>query len=82
MHSASRPGGDCRTMAPTSTQEAVLVLRVWREAGVTGFRGRVTYRSNVFDVEETLVVVDSVERLHAAVQGWLDAFTCPEGPPV
>lgn len=67
-------------MAPMSTQEAVLVVRVWREPGVTGFRGRVTYRVHVSDVAERVVVVDSAERVHAAVEGWLEAFVAPGGP--
>jgi hypothetical protein len=61
-------------MASTSAEEAVLVVRIWREPGVTGFRGRVTYRADVSDTAEAVVVVDSGERLHAAVQDWLDAF--------
>jgi hypothetical protein len=67
-------------MASTSAEEAVLVVRIWREPGVAGFRGRVTYRADVSDTAEAVVVVDSEERLHAAVQGWLDAFALREGP--
>jgi hypothetical protein len=61
-------------MARTPAEGAVLVVRVWREPDVPGFRGRVTYRIDATDTAETVVVVDSPERLHAAVQEWLDAF--------
>ena len=61
-------------MAPTPAEGAVLVVRVWREPGVPGFRGRVTYRIDATETAETVVAVDSPERLHAAVQEWLEGF--------
>jgi hypothetical protein len=67
-------------MASTSAEEAVLVVRIWREPGVTGFRGRVTYRADVSDTAEAVVVIDSAEQLQAAVQRWLDAFVVQNGP--
>jgi hypothetical protein len=61
-------------MAPTPAEGAVLVVRVWREPDVPGFRGRVTYRTDATETVETVLAVDSPERLHAAVQEWLDGF--------
>lgn len=53
---------------------AALVIRVWREPGVEGFRGRVAYVVGVTRVAETVVSVDDPEMLHAAVQQWLEEF--------
>jgi hypothetical protein len=60
----------------------VLVVRIWREPGVAGFRGRVTYRADATETEETEVVVDTADRLHAAVQEWLDGFVTGAPPTV
>jgi hypothetical protein len=61
-------------MAGMPAEGGALVIRVWREPGVPGFRGRVTYRLEVSETAETTVVVDTPERLHTAVQEWLDGF--------
>jgi hypothetical protein len=67
-------GGDSQLMATTPAEGAVLVVRVWREPGVRGFRGRVTYRIDAAESSETVLAVDTPERLHAVVQAWLDGF--------
>jgi hypothetical protein len=61
-------------MAGMPAEGGALVIRVWREPGVPGFRGRVTYRLEVSEAVETTVAVDTPERLHTAVQEWLDGF--------
>ena len=66
-------------MSSTSPEEAVLVVRIWREPGVVGFRGRVMYRKGALEARETVVAVDSGARLHEVVQLWLDAFGADQG---
>jgi hypothetical protein len=61
-------------MAYMPAEEAALVVRVWREPGVAGFRGRVVHRGASGEVAETVVAFDSPQRLHAAVQEWLEEF--------
>ena len=61
-------------MATTPPRGAVLLVRIWQEPCVPGFRGRVTYRVDATETVETEVVVQSTDRLHAVVQEWLDAF--------
>jgi hypothetical protein len=56
------------------------VIRVWREPGVEGFRGRVTYAVGTARTGETVVAVDSPELVQAAVQQWLDEFLTGSGP--
>jgi hypothetical protein len=53
---------------------AALVIRVWREPGVEGFRGRVRYFVGAARTGETVVVVDSPELVHATVQQWVEEF--------
>ena len=67
-------GGDSQPMAGRPAEGAVLVIRVWREPEVPGFRGRVTYRLEINETVQTTVAVDTPERLHTAVQEWLDGF--------
>ena len=52
-----------------------LVIRVWREPGVPGFRGRIMTTDNGSDPG---VVVRDDEQVHAVVQEWLDRFL--QGP--
>jgi hypothetical protein len=56
------------------------VIRVWREPGVEGFRGRVTYLLGASRTGETVVVVDSPELVYATVQQWLDHFLIGSDP--
>jgi hypothetical protein len=68
-------------MTARPSDEAALVIRVWREAGVTGFRGRVTFRVDAGELGETVVAVRSPEQVHAAVQEWLEEFLDGPGEP-
>jgi hypothetical protein len=68
-------------MAHMPADEAALVVRVWREPGVAGFRGRVVHRTSAGEVAETVVTFDSADRLHAAVQEWLDEFLSADRHP-
>lgn len=61
-------------MEGTPAEAAVLVVRVWREQEVPGFRARVTYCLDITASGETVATADSPERLHALVQEWLDGF--------
>jgi hypothetical protein len=47
-----------------------LVIRIWREPGVPGFRGRIM---STGEGDPGVVVRDS-EQLHAVVQEWIDRF--------
>jgi hypothetical protein len=67
-------------MAATPPRGAVLVVRIWREPGVAGFRGRISYRVDATETAETEVVVHSADQLYAAVQEWLDAFVTAKPP--
>ena len=48
-----------------------LVIRIWREPGVPGFRGRIM---STTDAGDPGVVVRDSEQVHAVVQEWLDRF--------
>jgi hypothetical protein len=54
-----------------SGDTGALVIRVWREPGVRGFRGRVMGSSGG-EPGEWVVTVRDEQQLHAAVQEWLD----------
>ena len=56
------------------------MIRVWREPGVEGFRGRVAYVVGVTRTAETVVSVNDPELVHAAVQQWLDEFLAGSKP--
>jgi hypothetical protein len=64
----------------SAAEEAVLLVRVWREPGVIGFRGRVIHLEDVAEASGNVVVVNSVEAVHTAVQNWLDAFLGQDVP--
>jgi hypothetical protein len=68
-------------MAARPSDEAALVIRVWREAGVPGFRGRVTFRLDAGEPGETVMTVRSPEQVHAAVREWLEGFLGGPGEP-
>jgi hypothetical protein len=69
-------------MAATPPRGAILIVRIWREQDVPGFRGRVTYRVDATETAETEVVVQTGDQLHAAVQRWLDTFLTGTPPTV
>lgn len=48
-----------------------LVIRIWREPGVPGFRGRIM---STGDEGDSGVTVRNREQVHAVVQEWLDRF--------
>ena len=48
-----------------------LVIRIWREPGIPGFRGRIMSTS---DAGDSGVTVRNGEQVHAVVQEWLDRF--------
>ena len=56
------------------------MIRVWREPGVPGFRGRVRYFVGATRTGETVVAVDSPELVHATVQQWLEEFLTGSEP--
>jgi hypothetical protein len=61
-------------MSSLSSDAGALVIRVWREPGVPGFRGRVMSSAVTSEPGEWVVTVRNEEQLHAAVQEWLDRF--------
>jgi hypothetical protein len=61
-------------MASVPSVSAALVIRIWREPGVRGFRGRISST----DAGDSGVAVRDSEQVHAVVQEWLDQFT--DGP--
>jgi len=62
-------------MASVSGTSVALVIRIWREPGVHGFRGRIT---STGDAGNSGVVVRDSDQVHAVVQEWLDRFA--DGP--
>jgi hypothetical protein len=58
-------------VASVPSDTVALVIRVWREPGVPGFRGRIT---STGDVGDSGIVVRDSEQVHAVVQEWLDRF--------
>jgi hypothetical protein len=67
-------------MAATPPPGSVLVVRIWREPGVPGFRGRITYRVDATTTAERAVVVQTTNQLHTTVQEWLEAFLTSTAP--
>jgi hypothetical protein len=61
-------------MSSLPSDAGALVIRIWREPGVPGFRGRVLSTSATSEPGEWEVTVRDEEQLHAAVQEWLDRF--------
>lgn len=58
-------------MASVSGTTVALVIRIWREPGVQGFRGRITSTAEAGD---SGVVVRDSDQVHAVVQEWIDRF--------
>jgi hypothetical protein len=58
-------------MTSVPSDAAALVIRIWREPGVPGFRGRIMSTS---DAGDPGVAVRDSEQVHAVVQEWLDQF--------
>jgi hypothetical protein len=61
-------------MSTLPSNAAALVIRVWREPDVPGFRGRVVATDPTGETGESVVTVRYEEQVHAAVQEWLDRF--------
>jgi len=58
-------------------RSAVLVVRLWREAGAVGrgvVRGRVTMTANAGEARSTESAVASAEEILDLVRNWLDEF--------
>jgi hypothetical protein len=64
-------GGDVLIVASVPSEAEALVIRIWREPGVPGFRGRIL---STTDAGDPGVVVRNSEQVHAVVQEWLDRF--------
>jgi hypothetical protein len=58
-------------VASVPSDTVALVIRVWREPGVPGFRGRIMSTS---DAGDPGIVVRDSEQVHTVVQEWLDRF--------
>jgi hypothetical protein len=57
-------------VASVSNDAVALVIRIWREPGVPGFRGRIMSA----DEGDPGVVVRNSDQVHAVVQEWIDRF--------
>lgn len=57
-------------------RSAVLVVRLWREAGASdgAVRGRLTMTANADEGGSTETAVASAEEILDLVRGWLDEF--------
>ena len=64
-------GGDVQIVANMPSDAVALVIRIWREPGIPGFRGRIMSTS---DAGGSGVAVRNGEQVHAVVQEWLDRF--------
>jgi hypothetical protein len=64
-------GGDLPGVASVSNDAVALVIRIWREPGVPGFRGRIM---STADEDDPGVVVRNSDQVHAVVQEWIDRF--------
>lgn len=64
-------GGDLPIVASVSNDAVALVIRIWREPGVPGFRGRIM---SAADEGDPGVVVRNSDQVHAVVQEWIDRF--------
>jgi hypothetical protein len=70
-----RGGGDVPIVRSVPNDAVALVIRIGREPGVPGFRGRIM--STAGDGDPGVVVRDS-EQVHTVVQEWIDRFV--QGP--
>ena len=64
-------GGDVLIVVSVPSDTVALVIRIWREPGVPGFRGRIM--STADEADPGIVVRDS-EQVHAVVQEWINSF--------
>ena len=64
-------GGDVPIVASVPNDAVALVIRIWREPGVPGFRGRIM---STADEGDPGVVVRDSEQVHVVVQEWIDRF--------
>lgn len=64
-------GGDVLIVVSVPSDTVALVIRIWREPGVPGFRGRIMSTADEADLG---IVVRDSEQVHAVVQEWLDRF--------
>ena len=64
-------GGDLPIVASVPNDAVALVIRLWREPGVPGFRGRIM---STADEGDAGVVVRNSEQVHAVIQEWIDRF--------
>jgi hypothetical protein len=64
-------GGDVLIVASLPSDAEALVIRVWRDPGVPGFRGRIV---STTDAGDPGIAVRDSEQVHAVVQEWLDRF--------
>jgi hypothetical protein len=58
-------------VASVPSDAVALVIRIWREPGLPGFRGRIMSTSEAADPG---VVVRDSDQVHAVVQEWIDRF--------
>lgn len=58
-------------------RSAVLVLRVWREAGTEGIRARITMTPNADEPGGTETAAASADDILAVVREWLAGFDSP-----
>jgi hypothetical protein len=63
-----------------TAEAAALVILVWREPGVEGFRGRITSVVGTAWTGETVVAVDGRDLVQATVRQWLEDFLAASGP--
>jgi hypothetical protein len=63
-------GGDVPIVASVPSDAVALVIRIWREPGVPGFRGRIMST----EAGGPGVVVRDSQQVHAVVQEWIDRF--------
>jgi hypothetical protein len=63
-------------VASVPSDAEALVIRIWREPGVPGFRGRIM---STTEAGRPGVAVRDGEQVHQVVQEWLDRFLA--GPP-
>ncbi len=63
-----------RAVGPVTDATSAVVIRVWREHGVTELRGRITVLPDDPEADDIVTAASGVGPILAVVRSWLEAF--------
>ncbi len=66
-------------VGPVTDATSAVVIRVWREHGLTELRGRITVLGDDPDADDIVTVTSGAGAILAVVRAWLEAFQRGKG---